>query len=104
MFACNKAGCATVVLTLCEQPFASDTVTVYVPAQSAVAVDVVCPVGFQLYVYPGDPPEALTIATPLQFPKQESGPLLAESTIALGCKILTDETDEHPFVSSVITE
>ena len=53
------------------QPFASVILTVYNPIANPVAVCVVCPL-LHRKVYPGVPPEALAVASPLLPPLQET--------------------------------
>ena len=64
------------VVAVATQPFASVTVTVYVPADRPVIVGVVSPPGVQEYEYGGVPPEAVAVAVP----SPVSGPL---SSVAL---------------------
>ena len=60
-----------VAVAVAVHPFASVTVTVYVPAISPVAVGVVCTgVVFHEYVYAGVPPAGVTVAVPVVPPKQ----------------------------------
>jgi hypothetical protein len=68
-------GCVMVTVRVPVHPFASVTVNVYVPAQSADAVFVAPAVvlaaaGDQLKVYGAVPPLAVDVAVPLQTPKQ----------------------------------
>jgi hypothetical protein len=80
------------VVFVCVHPFASVTVTVYNPVQSAVAVLPVPPAGAHEYVKPLAPPEAFTAAIPSQLPKQLTGLELIARLIAAGCRIVTEFT------------
>jgi hypothetical protein len=57
----NTLGCVTTVLVVAEHPWASFTVTVYVPAVSFDTDCVVAPPGNHAYVYGLVPPFALSI-------------------------------------------
>jgi hypothetical protein len=59
---------ATTAFFVTVHPFASVTVTEYVPAANPVAVAPVPPEGDQEYAYGAVPPEALTEALPLEEP------------------------------------
>ncbi len=65
--AVKAVGCVIVTLVVRVQPFASVTVTVYVPAVNPVAVAAVCP-PVQAYVYGAVPPLAVTVAAPVLAP------------------------------------
>ena len=73
--ATTAVGSVTVVLAVVVQLFASDTVTVYVPANSPLAVAVVAKVAELVEVihpklYGAVPPEPLAVAVPLLPPLQ----------------------------------
>ena len=63
-------GPAILVLDELTHPFASVTITVYVPAPSPLAVAPDIPPGVQLYVKVPVPPLALAVAVPLLPPLQ----------------------------------
>jgi hypothetical protein len=60
------AGSVMIAVAVLIHPFASVTVTVYVPAAKPVAVAVVCAgLEFHAYEYGAVPPAALTVAEPV---------------------------------------
>ena len=85
------------------QPLASVIVQVYIPAGRAVVVAAVPPDGAQEYVYPGVPPETVTVAAPLLPPLHDT--LVCEETeevIAVGCVIVTVCVRIHAFASVIV--
>ena len=68
--AVTAVGCPITAVAVLVHPFASVTVTVYVPAASALAVVPVPPLGAHEYVYGDVPPVAVTVAVPVDPPKQ----------------------------------
>jgi hypothetical protein len=101
--AVNAVGCVTVVVADEVQPFASVTITVYVPAESPVALDPFPPLGDHAYVYGVVPPVGVTVAEPVLPPKQSTGDELAEVVSTGGCVITTEEVDVHPLRSVTVT-
>jgi hypothetical protein len=93
-----------VAVVVTEHPFASVTVTVYVPFANPEAVVPVPPDGFQLYVNPPTPPPGVTVAEPLLPPKQET--LVVAEIVAVtcvGCVMVAVVVTEHPFASVTVT-
>ena len=100
----NAAGSVIVVDELSVQPFASVTVTLYVPATNPVAVAVVCPL-FQLYVYGDVPPVCEAVACPSFNPLQLTLlSVVALDTKAAGSVIVVLELSVQPFASVTVTE
>jgi hypothetical protein len=94
-----------VVVAVTEHPFASVTVTVYVPAGRPVVVTPVPPEGAQVYVYAPVPPPGVTVAEPLFPPKQET--LVVAEILAVtcaGCVIVAVVVTEDPLASVTVTE
>jgi hypothetical protein len=85
------------------QPFASVTVTVYVPAQRPVVVAAVPPEGAHEYVYGAVPPEATTVAEPVHWPLQRMFTCEPVVVIAGGCVIVYVLVIVHPFASVTVT-
>jgi hypothetical protein len=87
---------ATVLVT--THPLASVTIIEYVPNAMPDAVVPVPPLGCQLYVYPGTPPEALTEAEPVI---AQLGTL---TTVDVGGALIVttvDDVETHPPLETV---
>jgi hypothetical protein len=98
----TRPGEVTVTEAVCEHPLASVIVTVYPPAASPVAVEPVCPDGFQEYVYGDVPPEAVTLALPFAWLQVE----MAEEVVnvmPVGWVTVTEAVDVQPFASVTVT-
>ena len=104
IFAVTCVGCEIVVVAVCVHPPASVTSTVYVPTPNPVAVAPVPPEGVQLYVYPPEPPLAVTVADPFVPPKQETfvvAVIFAVGAPALAMVVVAVRV--HPFASVTVT-
>jgi hypothetical protein len=97
-------GCVIFAVVVRVHPFASVTVTVYVPLANPDTVAPVPPDGAQVYVYPPTPPPGVTVAEPLLPPKQETF-VVAEivAVTCVGCVIVAVVVTEHPFASVTVT-
>ena len=98
------AGCVITTEAVVEQPLASVTVTLYVPAVRPVLSSVVTPPP-QLNEYGAVPPDAVRLAAPVLLPKQRTlvPEMLAASGLA-GCVITTEAVVEQPLASVTVTE
>ena len=87
------------------QPFASETETVYVPAQSAVAIAVVCAAGsFQEALYGAVPPVITAVATPSHNPLHETSDPVVVTDTAVGDVMVTVALPIlQPFKSTTVT-
>jgi hypothetical protein len=101
--AASTAGSVTVKDCVPVQPFASVTVSVYVPAQRPVAVAEVPPDGAQLYVYAGVPPITVEVMLPLHTPKQETFVTEPEMMIGVGSVMMNVCVVVQPFASVTVT-
>ena len=100
----NAAGSVTVTACVEAHPFASETLTVYVPAGRLEAVVPVPPAGDQAYVNGPVPPVTFTEAVPLLPPLQETftpteavmagPPILETAAVAVAVQ---------PFASVIVT-
>jgi len=94
----------TAAVAVETHPLASVTVTLYVPAATALIEDPVCAgVVFQLLVYGPVPPEIATEADPFGLP-HEAAVEFVERAIAKGSETLTDPVAVHPAPSVTVTE
>ena len=85
-------------------PFASVIRQVYVPAHKLLTTAVVANVGSShWYVLPPEPPLAITLAEPLQFPKQSTLIVVDVSANGVGSVIIVVAVVTHPFASVTVT-
>jgi hypothetical protein len=103
-FPSTWVGVLTITVLVSLHPFASFTVTVYVPAHNPVMDGVVCPPGAHEYVYPGVPPPAITEAVPLHNPKQVTSVELETTDNGVGWLMVTLAVAGQPFKSVTFTE
>jgi hypothetical protein len=89
-------GWVIVNVFVIEHPTGELIVQVYVPAHNPVAVAPVPPDGAHEYVYVPLPPEATTVALPLQAPLQVTFTCDCVAVIAGGCVIVNEEVIEQP--------
>ena len=84
-------------------PFASVTVTEYVPAVRFDKSSVVAPFD-QRYVYAVVPPDTDKLAAPVELPKQRTFvPDIEAVSAAAGCVIVTLAVVVHPLASVIVT-
>lgn len=95
-------GCVMVNVLVITQPFASVTVTVYVPAQSADADAPVPPLGAQEYEYGAVPPEGVTVAEPVHWPLQSTLVCAPVVLSAGGCVMVNVRVVVQPFASVTV--
>ena len=95
----RSAGSVTMACVTPVQPFASVTVTVYVPAERFIIEGDCAPPGFQSYVYGEVAPCALTVAVPSAPPKQLTGVVRLFTTNGAGSVILKTNVDVQPLTS-----
>jgi hypothetical protein len=91
----------TFVLAETLHPFASDTVTPYVPAERFTSDCVVAPL-LQIKLYGNAPPSGVTVAVPFVAPHV----VAVEAAVAVGpgVSIMIDEPDAvHPVASVTVT-
>jgi hypothetical protein len=86
--AVRAVGWVTVSVRTVVQPLASVAVTLYPPAQSPVALDVVCPFDQAKLIAPV-PPVAETVATAVQLPLQRLFVLVTTALSAVGWLMTT---------------
>jgi hypothetical protein len=91
-----------VILQLVEQPLLSVTTTLYVPAASPLIVAVIAPL-LQKYVYPPEPPDAVTVALPLDCP-QVALLLEIEHVGVPEADTIAEQLVVQPWLSVIITE
>jgi hypothetical protein len=107
--AVNPVGSVTVTLDVLVQELASDTVTVYVPANSPLAVAVVAKVAelvevLHAKVYGVVPPVPLAVADPLLPPLQLTFVFATvEAANTAGSVIVTLDVLVHKFASVTVT-
>jgi hypothetical protein len=101
--AATGVGCVIVYVRVMVQPFASVTVTVYVPAARPVAEEPVPPLGAHEYVYGAVPPEATTVAEPVVPPLQSTFTCEPVVASAGGCVMLNVLVVVQPFASVTVT-
>jgi hypothetical protein len=99
--AVKKEGCVKVIESIAVQPFASVTVTVYVPDARFKADAPVAPL-FHKYVYGAVPPFGVAVAVPFAFPLQVG---LTPANVTLrevGSITIMFDVFEHPFASLTV--
>ena len=100
--AVTAVGVPTVDWHVKVHPLASVTVTVYVPAVNPL-IDEVIAVVLHRYEYPGVPPPAVTLAVPLDPPKQLTAVALHEAVTAVGEPTVDWHVNVHPLASVTVT-
>jgi hypothetical protein len=107
--AANTTGSKIVTLDVLVHEFASDTVTVYVPAVTPVMLAVVAKVAelvevLHAKVYGDVPPDPLAVADPLLPPLQLMLVFTTElATTAVGSVMVTLDVLVHEFASDTVT-
>ena len=87
----------------CVQPFASVTVTEYVPGPRLVIESTVAAVDHKK-LYPGAPPEAMATMLASFAPLQLTLEGEVVTTMSVGSLIVTFVESEHPLASVTVTE
>jgi hypothetical protein len=95
-------GSVTVVVAVEVQEFASVTVTKCNPAENPVPVVVVTPLSHKK-LYAPDPPLAVTVAVPLEPPKQLFGVEELVNVIPTPSVTVTEVLAEQPLASDAVT-
>jgi hypothetical protein len=99
----NAVGSVTVDVAVVEQPLASVTVTVYVPATKLLFVAVVVPFD-HAYVYAGVPPFAATATSPFEPPLINTFAFTVDvETNIVGSVMITEFVDVAPLASVDVT-
>ena len=102
--AVKAGGWVIVTVAVPVQPFLSFTVTVYVPAERPVALELLPPEGAQVYVNGEVPPvtvaEALPVAPPLHFTLAVTLALTL-SDVVVSVTTTADESQEPSFTDMV---
>jgi hypothetical protein len=99
VFVISCGGSVIVTDCVTVHPLLSVETTVYVPAVSPVAVAFVPPVGLQANVYPGFPPDVVTVAAPVASPKQSTSVCVDVAVNAVGAVIVNDCVVVQPLTS-----
>ena len=86
-------GCVTVTVFVLVHPVTSVTVTEYVPADNPEAAELLCPEGFQLYVYGEVPPVTAAFADPVVPPKH---------TLAVAVGVTVNPEAERMVTTTVV--
>ena len=99
----SAAGSVMVTLAVAVQPFASVTVSEYVPGPNPTIVGSGAPV-LHAYVYKVVPPETVAVAVPFAAPLQV---MFVEETVTVsrvGSEIGMAIVSSQPFASAITTE
>ena len=103
----NCVGCVITNVVLVVHPFASVTVTVYVPANFPVKTPVLFTIapGCNVYEYATVPPVALVLILPVAVPLHVTGVVVALTQLnaARGCVITLRIELVHPAMSFTVT-